>query len=82
MPMEKESPTTQNPSNMVPSHLDVVVNGWQVANESKEVAPKQKNFMELNKKSTLNGLHTAKEQNAFRKQNDIMVKTKKGEKAI
>lgn len=60
----------------------IVVNGWQIAAESKEPPSKHKNFKELNKKSVINGAYTAKHQKDFRSYNDIMVKNKKGGKVI
>ena len=67
---------------MVYISLYKVVNGWEVAKESAEIPSKKRNFKELNKMSTKNGLHTAKEQAAFRKTTDVMIKSKKGEKVI
>lgn len=59
-----------------------MVNGWKQYDEAKEKAGTQKNFKELNKMSTMNGLHTAKDQTQFRKHHNVVVKEKKGQKLM
>lgn len=65
-----------------PEPIKYVVHGWQTASEAADPPSKQKNFKELNKMATKNGLFTAKEQTELRKQSDVMVQTKKGQKVI
>ena len=59
-----------------------MVNQWNHAQQAADIPPKKKDFKELNKKSAMSGMHTAKDQTFFRKTNDIMVQTKKGQKVV
>ena len=43
-----------------PEPIKYVVNGWQTASEAPEPPSKKKDFKELNKMATKNGLFTAK----------------------
>lgn len=62
--------------------LTVVVNSWKNADEAPDIPSKKKDFKELNKASVIRGMHTAKDQTSFRKTNDMMIQTKKGQKFV